>query len=144
MTPEARREYDRKWYTKRGEPERAKRREQGRRWRAANPLEAKVKQMWNAARTRARNADLPFDLTCEWVEERLLRGYCEMTEIEFVHTGRPAGPKAPSIDRVVPVVGYVMSNCRMICMAVNAARGSWGDAAVREILAAYLNSLAEN
>ncbi len=38
-----------------------------------------------------------------------------------------AGPLSASIDRIKPDLGYVYSNSRIICLALNRAFSDWGE-----------------
>ena len=54
---------------------------------------------------------------------------CSVTSVpyslEFVGPRRQR-PYAPSIDRLDNAIGYVRSNCRMVCAAANIAMNTWG------------------
>lgn len=107
-------------------PERS--REQWRRW-SMSP-EGTITVLLNYARDRARRGGLSFDLDREFVAEKLARGKCEMSglAIERMAPGsHRTHPYAPSLDRKDPALGYVKSNVRLVCFAVNRARSDWGD-----------------
>lgn len=82
----------------------------------------------NAARTRAKNKNLEFDLDNEW-GERVWTGRCAITGIEFVPSFNGGGPnpRSPSIDRIVNTAGYVKSNCRFVLHGVNALKANSTD-----------------
>lgn len=71
-----------------------------------------------SAKCRSKKRGIPFSLSVEWIMERLEAGVCELTGIEF-----DLNPDivfyAPSVDRIVPALGYVESNCRLVLRAVN-------------------------
>lgn len=73
---------------------------------------------------RAKKKDICFGLSEDWIEARLMAGYCEITGIEFNFV--IGHPFAPSIDRVKPELGYTPENCRVICWILNAAMNNWG------------------
>jgi len=81
------------------------------------------------AEERARRKGVPFSLTAEWAISRYT-GACELTGIPFVIGQRGSGPKpySPSIDRIVPSLGYTPGNCRFILWAVNALKHIGTDA----------------
>jgi len=70
------------------------------------------------ARSRAKRSNLPFDLTLEWLESMFV-SHCPITlqpldwGKEEVANGK-AGPNSPSIDKIIPELGYVKSNCAII------------------------------
>jgi len=69
---------------------------------------------------------LPFDLTLEWAREKYT-GRCELTELEFKPQIGVQCPFSPSIDRIVPELGYVQSNCRFVLSALNSLKQNGTD-----------------
>ena len=82
----------------------------------------------NNARRRALQRDVPFTLQTDWVEEKLLRGVCEITGIPFRFTnGNGMGVQgfySPSLDRTVPEKGYTPENVRVVLWGYNACKSS--------------------
>jgi hypothetical protein len=74
----------------------------------------------NSAKARANKHGLPFDLDLEWMKSRWT-GRCELTGIPFVSgSGRgKSGILSPTIDKIIPALGYVRTNCRIILKSVN-------------------------
>jgi len=70
------------------------------------------------ARRRAKIKELPFDLTMEWLET-MITSYCPIT-LQLIDWTREqvvngnAGPNSPSIDKNMPELGYVQSNCAIV------------------------------
>ena len=90
---------------------------------------------------RAKKAGIPFDLDSHIPEiEARIRDGCEMTGIPFELT--PKSQKAvwnsPSVDRIDPEQGYTYDNIRIICWAMNAALGSWGEETLRNLMQIWL------
>lgn len=87
----------------------------------------------NAAKQRAKEKNLPFDLDYDWAVEQVEKNEfsCALTGIKFFSSWNgPAGkcnPMIPSIDRIVPSLGYVKSNCRVVLFAINAMLLDWGE-----------------
>ena len=81
-------------------------------------------------KSRARKRNGSSGLTALDIRALLLRsaGRCEVTGIAF-HTNAEMkrNPFAPSIDRIDSSGGYSMSNCRVVCYAVNIAMLHWGE-----------------
>lgn len=98
-------------------------------------VSTRVGRMVAAAGARARLRGLPFDLDAGELERRVQLGKCEATGLPFEMTtvrvsGQSIGSFTPSIDRIDPGLGYVMSNVRMVVWCFNAAKGEGTDADV--------------
>ena len=129
---EKEREYQHEYYIKNQEKklERQRKRyaenrekvlERQREYRAANPEKDTTKNLFRNAKNRAKAKGLPFTLTKEWVVERIEWGKCELSGIPFnLEVGREvSGPFSPSIDKIVPELGYTPENCRVILCGIN-------------------------
>mgnify|MGYP006888290380 CR=1 FL=1 len=93
--------------------------------RALDP-EKRAKFMWAQVKKRAKSGD--FDITLEWVRERIYNGKCEVTGIPFQLTyGQGVVPWCPSIDRIDSSRGYTMDNCRMVVVILNLAKNKFTD-----------------
>lgn len=92
-------------------------------------------------RNRARSKALPFDLDghIDAIGERMYSGKCELSGIDFdfVQAGKPKW-NSPSIDRIKPELGYVYTNIRIICHALNTAIGHWGEDQTAALMEAWL------
>ena len=80
---------------------------------------------------RARNKNIEFNLTNDWVRAKLEKGVCEATGLPFVlpdGTGKP-GPScfSPSLDRINPNKGYTEDNTRLVIHSFNAAKNDGTD-----------------
>ena len=92
-----------------------------------------------AARVRCRNKGIHFELDgfAEELQRRIDTGRCELSGAAFdMSPGRKA--TSPSLDRRNPDKGYTPENVRVICHALNAALGDWGEAGLAPILAAWM------
>lgn len=93
--------------------------------RYRNAAHVRAYALWQAAKVRASKKGLPFELTREWVLERVAAGTCEVTGLPFApkdRRGRERSPFSPSIDRIEASLGYVPSNCRVVLWGYNAAK----------------------
>lgn len=95
-----------------------------------------------AAKYRAKKAGVPFDLTREWYSAKL-EGGCAATQLPFDLSSKQ-GPWVPHVDRVIPALGYVPSNCRIVCAAFNMAKLNWTDADVMKMAKALLDNSQSN
>lgn len=111
--PEARRAYDREYYAKNGH----KYAHRHRIWRVSNPGRAR----FLAYRKRAQQRNLPFTLQQEdFVIQETLCPLCGI-----LLTNPDSGmvqPNTPSMDRIVPSLGYVKENVWHICYACNSKK----------------------
>ncbi len=146
MDKAARAAYDREYRAKNNERKKAYEAQ----WRAENAehlkargakrrLEKRAKCLIAAARVRSRNKGHAFgldDFSAE-LQSRIDKGKCELSGVSFdLSPGRK--PNSPSLDRINPALGYIPSNVRVICHALNAALGDWGEEALQPIMAGWL------
>lgn len=92
-----------------------------------------------SARKRAEEKGLPFDLTPEWYDEQFEKG-CAVTGLKL----DPNGSKTPwtaHVDKIVPSLGYIRSNCRLVCACYNLAKKHWSDADVERMARALIEKL---
>ena len=70
------------------------------------------------AKDRAKAKELPFDLTIQWLKTMIVfRCPITLQPIDWLKeqvVDGKAGPNSPSIDRIIPELGYVQSNCAII------------------------------
>ena len=93
------------------------------------------------ARTRSRRRGIGFDLDGMEMEiqQRIDAGVCEITGTPFdLSPGRKFN--SPSIDRINPKFGYTPENIRIVCHAMNAAMGDWGEDPVKTMLISWLKT----
>ncbi|MBK9496490.1 MAG: hypothetical protein IPO08_18685 [Xanthomonadales bacterium] len=134
--PEKKRERKRARYAANSEKER----ERVRAWRAANPEKKKEsdrvsreaarasdcilfarKEMLRKAMARARDKDLPFNLTIDDIGAPLV---CPVLGIELVWSNKKWGQNSPSLDRLVPALGYVRGNVLVMSFRANALKNN--------------------
>lgn len=105
-------------------------------------VERYMKKAVPHARRRAAASGVPFDISLEWgmkqVEEAGFR--CALTGIPFYADHPHASSKhpfGPSLDRVVPKLGYTTTNTRIVCLAVNVMLMDWGTEVFEKIANSY-------
>jgi len=83
-----------------------------------------LKAYRNAAMQRAKLKNMPFNLTIEHIES-IATDECPVFKMPFVWgfsgkgNGNSNGPNAPSLDRVIPELGYVEGNVVFISHLAN-------------------------
>lgn len=91
---------------------------------------------------RAKKKQLACEIDLDWVNRELLttRFRCALSGIPFSfepHRLSLKRPFAPSIDRIDPNLGYLPTNCRIVCVLANIAMNQWGERALAQFAAAY-------
>lgn len=81
---------------------------------------------------RAKGADLACDLDMNWINDRLNRGVCELSGIQFDMDRSTGGfsmmkLNGPTVDRKNPKGPYTKANCRMILWWLNRALSDKGE-----------------
>lgn len=106
---------------------------------ARRRIEKRAMCLIAAARTRSRNKGTYFALDgfAEELQRRIDAGRCEISGVDFdLSPGRK--PNSPSLDRINPSLGYTPENVRVICHALNAALGDWGESGLAPIIAGWM------
>lgn len=93
--------------------------------RRRQSIETRASRLVAAAKGRAKDRGLPFDLDVEWVLERLDVGICQLSGKPF-DLSETRSMSTPSLDRIDPKGGYVKTNTRVVLFGLNAALGTWG------------------
>ena len=82
-----------------------------------------LREMFRNAKHRASDNCLPFDLTIEYMET-IATDHCPVTgelldwDLQFSQEGK-RNPYAPSLDKIVPSLGYVQGNVAIISHRMN-------------------------
>jgi hypothetical protein len=79
------------------------------------------------AKRRAKVAGLPFDLDREWVADKITKGICEVTGIEFdlSHATGRTNKYGPSLDRRNPKLGYTKDNVQLTTWIYNQCKNEY-------------------
>lgn len=91
--------------------------------RKNNPL----KYLYKAARSRARKKDIPFSIEEGDLE---LPEYCPILGIKLEVNDQRSKANSPSIDKIIPELGYVKENVRIISWRANSIKN---DSSVEEM-----------
>jgi len=109
---------------------REKRRKKMEEWALANPIRYRARTLLSGAKSRAKSRGNDFDLTEEWVVNKLRNGLCEITTTPFYikpysrrSEYKRVHPHSPSLDQIEPSGGYTMDNVQVVCDQVNKFKG---------------------
>lgn len=96
------------------------------------------------AKNRSEKYGIPFNITLEWVVSKLEFGKCEVSGLPLkLITAETYGlhnnmqPFSPCIDKIDPKLGYLESNCRVVCNIFNQCKMHWTDTDVGTFVKAY-------
>jgi len=97
-------------------------------WRFRNLNQSRAGTIFRDIRRRSNKLLIPTDIDRDFILQKLTNGKCEITGIKFdiISKGRPSS-RSPSLDRIVPKLGYIKSNVRMILFAMNTFKNEWMD-----------------
>lgn len=90
----------------------------------------RARALVTSARNSAKKKNLPFNLTNEWVEKKIVAGKCEVSGLDFdlssMNTGKygagSQNPFAPSLDRTFPEHGYTTDNVKVVVWIYNSGK----------------------
>lgn len=96
------------------------------------------KRAINASQTRARDQCVPHSLTANDIDCLLVdQGWrCAVSDIPLDTPCGDRQPFSPSLDRIVPALGYVPGNVRVVCNLVNFAMNKWGEEPLMRLVSA--------
>lgn len=85
----------------------------------------RAQRLMGSIRKRSKQKGQKFDITLDWLEERIAPGVCQVTGLPFdFSSGR--SPYSPSIDKIDPKGAYTQDNAQVVVWMYNAAKGHWG------------------
>lgn len=91
-----------------------------------------------SARTRAKRYGCHFDIHWTDIVSQIEVGLCELSGLPFDMESDGRSPFSPSIDRIIPELGYVKGNTRVVLWGINAMIGDWGQSVFEEIAYRHL------
>lgn len=94
-------------------------------YRSKDPLTRWVDVSYCDIKGRAKRNELSFSLTKDFLREKFTfqNGKCIYCDNEFDMNGTQTDKrKSPSVDRVIPTKGYVLSNVVLCCYRCNAIK----------------------
>lgn len=121
---------DAEWRKAHPEETRYKGRLNHRKWTAKNV----PKTLLNAARFRARQKQVPFELSVEDIE---VPDMCPILGIPIIRNLKRLSDNSPSLDRIRPALGYVKNNIAVISNRANRIKNN-GTAVEHEAIAKFM------
>ena len=119
--PEKNRENARAWYANNLDKER----ERNRAWRAGARTSDHIlytrRWMLYNARARAKNKDLPFDIT---IDDIGAPPACPVLGVALSWGNTSQAGNSPSLDRIIPALGYVSGNVMVISRRANTIKNN--------------------
>lgn len=94
-----------------------------------DPKRSFANKLLRAARKRARDKGIPFQLRQSWIQERIDKGICSVSGKTFEYNGYKEGtnPNQPSLDRIDSAKGYTEDNLQLVCTWYNWAKNVMTD-----------------
>jgi hypothetical protein len=144
--PEKNREQSRRWARNMTSEQRAHRKVYMRLWKEAHPDYNRTKlaesyeteaprHLLQRAKVRAKRMGLPFDLTRH---DLSIPAVCPVLGIQISLQAEAFHPNSPSVDRLIPTLGYVRSNVRVISNRANLLKSN-ATAAELRLIADYID-----
>lgn len=84
--------------------------------RGLKPTNKVVTDLLSKARQRSRKFDLPFNITKDDIK---IPDFCPVLGIPLYRTNAVSGDNSPTIDRIVPGLGYVKGNILVVSNRAN-------------------------
>jgi hypothetical protein len=112
-----------KWYQRNKDRVSLRRKELRPSRHALNP----EKEMFRSAKQRAKRKGIPFNIE---KFDIIVPKFCPLLGIELFASKGKVGPNSPSLDRIIPSLGYVKGNIMVISNKANSIKQ---DATVEEL-----------
>lgn len=93
------------------------------RYRTASRPRAAV--LLSHAKTRAERKGLAFNLDVDWIDAAIKQGHCQITGLPFdLNLRGERNLFGPSLDRVVPEMGYTKENVKIVLFGYNSCKNT--------------------
>lgn len=100
-------------------------------WNKENSLKVRCQRLYGNAQKRAKvNGWPPPDFSSEWIEKKILAGFCEATGIPFdletrISRVHASNPWVPSLDRIDSSKPYLKDNVQVVVYMYNVCKGEF-------------------
>ena len=110
--------------------------EKYRQYKETRRVTQRASYLITAAKQRAKKKGIPYNLDAHRVEiqEVINAGVCQLSGICFNLTGKQAW-NSPSLDRIIPALGYTRGNVRVVLFSLNVMMHDWGLETVQAVMA---------
>lgn len=107
------------------------------------PIFRRAYKLWYAALNRSRKNSTTFNLTVDWIFDKLKRP-CPKTGVPFVVSGlgtnyADRNPYSASIDKIDPDRGYTIDNCQVVSWLYNCAKQRFSEEEVYDFCLRVVN-----
>lgn len=92
----------------------------------------RLTKLSHMAKNRATTKNVPYDIDGDYLGQLWDKqeGCCAVSGMELdleMSDKYLTNPQAPSVDRIIPALGYVRGNVRIVCYQVNMALSEYGE-----------------
>jgi len=100
------------------------------------------KYLFNSAKRRAKKLNLNFNITIEYLTSIITKS-CPILNIDFVISKTNISDYSPTLDRIIPELGYVIGNVKVISARANRIKNN---ATLQELksICSYIETYEEN
>lgn len=105
-------------------------------------IEGYASRLFSGSRNRAIKKGLEFNITSNWVKEKLSLMKCEATNFDLTIVNDIDGrvnPLKPTLDRIDNNKGYTIDNTRVTCWWWNVMKQDWSDDTIINLIKKYKN-----
>lgn len=103
----------------------------------------RIQLLYSNAKSRAKDKNIEFNLTREWITEQMKDDKCAVSGESFIYTPYKSAaynPYAPSLDRIDSSKGYTTDNVQVVLVSINTFKMQGSDENVIELA----NKISEN
>ena len=94
-------------------------------------------RLYSGAKNRAKKKGWEFNITSEFIYQKLLPLKCEVTNLDLSLEKEliyKANALAPSLDRIDSSKGYTLDNVQVVCWWYNAMKQDWSEEVIKNLL----------
>ena len=102
----------------------------------------KLQALFAGAKSRAKKKNIAFSITFDWLKDQFIKQneLCCLTGIKLECESKGKIPFSPSLDQIVPNLGYTTNNCRLVCTAINIALNNFGTNTFKVLAEGFLKN----
>lgn len=103
-------------------------------------IKGRTTRLYSSAKNRAKNKGWEFNITPEFIYQKLLPLKCEVTNLDLSldrELTHKANALAPSLDRINSNKGYTLDNVQIVCWWYNVMKQDWSKEIIKNLLINY-------